>query len=89
MLNLLFPEILSFIRSAKSGLKRQTAPGPATVCPSCMSPLCSQMTVFECSMGHLTCRECREGLKRCTECGTEFGWRGVSMEQVIRRWGRE
>ena len=82
------PEILFLIRKAKSGhVKHKTAPGTATVCPSCMSPLCSQMTVFECSKGHLTCKECRDRVKRCTECGTEFGWRGMSLEQFTRRWG--
>merc|ERR1712179_685422 len=56
------------IRKAKSGNMQKKAPTPATVCPSCMSPLCSQMTVFQCSMGHLTCSQCRDSVKRCTEC---------------------
>ena len=83
------PSIISLIRKAKSGNMKKAAPTPATVCPSCMSPLCSQMTVFQCSMGHLTCSQCRDSVKRCTECGTEFNWRGLSMEQVMRGWARE
>jgi len=87
------PEIQSLLRKARQNkqaghLQQKTAPSPSTVCPSCMSPLYPQLTVFQCSMGHLTCRECREKLKKCTECGTEFAWRGVSMEQVMRGWSR-
>eukprot|EP00092_Neocalanus_flemingeri_P015605 GFUD01016893.1.p1 GENE.GFUD01016893.1~~GFUD01016893.1.p1 ORF type:complete len:236 (-),score=68.18 GFUD01016893.1:223-930(-) len=83
------PEILSLLRNARRNIQsghlhHQTAPSQTTVCPSCMTPLCSKMTVFQCSMGHLTCKKCRETVKRCTECGTEFSWRGVSLEQVTR-----
>ena len=77
-------EIMCLLRNAKRNLRAGHPHPHASVCPSCMDPLSSQMTVFQCSMGHLTCSRCREKLRCCTECGTELAWRGMSMEQVAR-----